>query len=80
MAYWFLLINVALSEKSYILITFKLRMCGGPIDYVLFHITKFNNLDLYDHMKSEKLVRHIYLYMLGIISFMMNFHKKICFL
>jgi len=41
------------------LITFKLRICGGAIDYVFFHITEFNNLDLYDHLEKKDLVSHI---------------------
>lgn len=43
----------------HILITFEFRIFGGPIDYVFFHIIKFNNLDLYDYMMSTNLVSHI---------------------
>lgn len=43
----------------HILITFKLRICGGAIDYVFFHITEFNNLDVYEHLSKKKVVSHI---------------------
>ncbi|WVZ24279.1 hypothetical protein V8G54_002823, partial [Vigna mungo] len=49
------------------IVNYTMKTCGGPIDYVLFHITKFNNLDLYEHMKSEKLCAKIELYSQAII-------------
>ncbi|KAK7348652.1 hypothetical protein VNO80_23246 [Phaseolus coccineus] len=36
-------------------VNYTLKICGGAIDYVFFHITEFNNLDLYDHLEKKDL-------------------------
>ncbi|TKY59160.1 Mediator of RNA polymerase II transcription subunit 25 [Spatholobus suberectus] len=38
-----------------------MRICGGPIGYMFFYITEFNNLDLYDHLMSKNLCAKIVL-------------------
>ncbi|KAG4402165.1 hypothetical protein GLYMA_02G139366v4 [Glycine max] len=42
-------------------VNYTMKFCGGPIDYVFFHIIKFNNLDLYDYMMSTNLCAKIVL-------------------
>ncbi|KHN32346.1 hypothetical protein glysoja_032529, partial [Glycine soja] len=36
-------------------INYTMKIIGGPIDYVFFHIIQFNNLNLYDYMMSKNL-------------------------
>ncbi|XP_017417054.2 uncharacterized protein LOC108327840 [Vigna angularis] len=31
-----------------------MRLYGGPIDYILFEVTEFGNLDLYGRLMTEK--------------------------
>ncbi|XP_029130238.1 mediator of RNA polymerase II transcription subunit 25-like [Cajanus cajan] len=40
-------------------VNYTLRIIGGPIDYVFFHITQFNNFDVYDHLMSKSLCAKI---------------------
>ncbi|XP_014506242.2 mediator of RNA polymerase II transcription subunit 25 [Vigna radiata var. radiata] len=35
-------------------VNYTLKICGGAIDYVFFHITEFNNLDVYEHLSKKK--------------------------
>ncbi|XP_040862734.1 uncharacterized protein DDB_G0271670 isoform X1 [Glycine max] len=40
-------------------INYTMKIIGGPIDYVFFHIIQFNNLNLYDYMMSKNLCAKI---------------------
>ncbi|KAL2321229.1 hypothetical protein Fmac_030198 [Flemingia macrophylla] len=40
-------------------VTHTLKIIGGPINYVFFHITRFNNLDVYQHMIGKNLCAKI---------------------
>ncbi|XP_020222931.1 mediator of RNA polymerase II transcription subunit 25 isoform X2 [Cajanus cajan] len=40
-------------------VNYTLKIIGGPIDYVFFHTTEFNNLDLYHHLMSKNLCAKI---------------------
>ncbi|RDX61964.1 Mediator of RNA polymerase II transcription subunit 25, partial [Mucuna pruriens] len=39
-----------------------MKICGGPIHFMFFHLTQFNNLDLYDHLMNKSLVSPITIY------------------
>ncbi|KAH1261419.1 hypothetical protein AAZX31_02G133200 [Glycine max] len=40
-------------------VNYTMKILGGPIDYVFFHITHFNHLNLYDRLKSKNLCAKI---------------------
>ncbi|KAL2573865.1 hypothetical protein AAZV13_17G155800 [Glycine max] len=42
-------------------INYTIMTYGGPIDYVLFHITHFDNFNLHNHMRSKNLCAKILL-------------------